>query len=132
MKSIASNDTSLTPATNPPDWIETWSLLEPLPGNVSSFSAASSSSPGLSGSAIAGIVVGAIAGIALMAGLLAWGLLRRKRKSDYGHEKEHFNQHVHEADVKVPKAEMDARHVHEADDTAPRTEMDARHVSELP
>lgn len=86
IKTIESTDSTIVPATNPPDWESTWSsTLKALPDNASSSSNPSStgkggkSSGGLSGGAIAGIVIGVVAGLAIVAGLVFW-LMRRRRQ----------------------------------------------------
>jgi hypothetical protein len=96
VQKIAHTDTTLTPAKNPPDWESSWSdTLKALPANASpskggsdsdsnsnpnpeSNSDSDSSSP-ISGGAIAGIVIGILALLAL-AGALTWFLVRRRRK----------------------------------------------------
>ena len=66
VKNIKSSDTSLAPATNPPDWAETWAgVLKALPydtdsvesGSNGGSSSGDSGDSGLSNGAIAGIVV---------------------------------------------------------------------------
>jgi hypothetical protein len=82
IKNIGTGDTTLNPATNPPNWASTWSgTLTALANNTSSDSGSSgSSSSGLSGGAIAGIVVGVVVGVAAIAGLVAFVLLRRRKQ----------------------------------------------------
>ena len=96
LKTIETTDTTITPATNPPNWQSTWSsTLKALPDNVSSSgtskdgsgkgggsggSGGNSGSSGLSGGAIAGIVVGAVAAIAILAAIIFWFIRRRRRR----------------------------------------------------
>ncbi|KAH0372562.1 hypothetical protein KCU65_g1020, partial [Aureobasidium melanogenum] len=76
---LASTDTTLTPMVNPPLWNATWTgQLKALPNNVGTGNVESSKSKELSGGAIAGIVVGAVAGVALC--VLAAFFLHRRRK----------------------------------------------------
>jgi hypothetical protein len=94
VQKIAHTDTALTPAKNPPDWESSWSdTLKALPANASSSKGGSGSdsnsnpnpesnsdsSSSISGGAIAGITIGALAILAL-AGALTWFLVRRRRK----------------------------------------------------
>ena len=90
---ISADDTSISPATNLPDWASTWSsTLKALPGGTGgndngdgsrendNDGSQESDSNGLSGGAIAGIVIGVVAGVVLVAGLIFW-LVRRKKKT---------------------------------------------------
>jgi hypothetical protein len=92
VQKIAHTDTSLTPAKNPPDWESSWSdTLKALPANTSPSKGGSSSTPNpdsspeasspssISGGAIAGIVIGVLALLALAAAL-TWFLLRRRKQ----------------------------------------------------
>jgi hypothetical protein len=86
VQKIAYTDTTLTAAKNPPDFETTWATtLNALPGNMNS-SSTTNASPGrgdapskISTGALAGIVVGAIAGMALVLGLVIF--LRRRRNT---------------------------------------------------
>lgn len=81
---LASTDTELTAMVNPQLWNDTWSsVLEALPADVptnSTTTFAIDESEGLGGGAIAGIVIGVIAGVAI-AGVIAFFVIRRRRKS---------------------------------------------------
>ena len=83
IKTIESTDTSMTPGTNPPDWESTWSsTLKALPENGNSSGKGSDKGKGssLAGGAIAGIVVGAVAAIAITAAMVFWFTRRRRRR----------------------------------------------------
>jgi len=87
IQKIGYADTTLTPARNPPNWESSWSsTLKALPANSSGSSSSPSApaeaddSPAISGGAIAGIVVGAIAGLAIVGGLM-WFFMRRRKQS---------------------------------------------------
>lgn len=89
VKNIQYTDTTITPASNPPSWDSTWaSTLKALAqnGNGNSNSNGTSSGHkggGLSAGAIAGIVVGVVLGIAAIVALLAFFLIRsRRRRND--------------------------------------------------
>lgn len=80
---IHSSDTTLSAMTNGPHWYSTWSnTLKPLNGSSSTSTSATTTtkSSHLSGGAIAGIVIGVLAGIALLS-LVALFFLRRKRRA---------------------------------------------------
>lgn len=94
VQKIGHADTTLTPAKNPPSWEVSWSdTLEALPANASpsqdsdsnpdssgsSSSSSSDSSPSLSSGALAGIVLGILACLALAA-VLIWYIIRRKKR----------------------------------------------------
>jgi hypothetical protein len=92
VQKIAHTDTTLTPAKNPPSWESSWSdTLKALPANASPSKGGpgSDSDPNSSpedsgpssifGGAIAGIVIGVLALLAL-AGALTWFLLRRRKQ----------------------------------------------------
>lgn len=129
VKKISSSDTSIAPATNPPNWADTWSTtLKALPGN--SASDEESGSSGLSTGAIAGIVVGVIAGIALVVGISIWFILRQRKRSQqrapatlhdgayqngevYAYRKEQYTPPVYEVDSERARAEMDGRQLSE-------------------
>jgi hypothetical protein len=92
IQKIGYTDTTLTPAKNPPSWEDSWSgTLKALPAR-SSGASSSSSSPSdtsdpqgrsaVSGAAIGGIVVGVIAGLALV-GFVAWFLIRRRKQRQH-------------------------------------------------
>lgn len=80
IKNIASGDTSISPATNPPSWTDTWaSTLQALPHDVSAETSATGGSEPAAGT-IAGIVIGVVAVIAIIAAAV-WFLVRRKRRA---------------------------------------------------
>lgn len=86
IQKIGSTDTTLTPARNPPNWESSWSsTLKALPARSTESSPSSDpakpeESSAISGGAIAGIVVGAIAGLAIVGGLV-WFFMRRRKQS---------------------------------------------------
>ncbi|KAK5129974.1 hypothetical protein LTR08_002567 [Meristemomyces frigidus] len=81
-KTIGHTDTTLAPATNPPDWTSTWaSTLKDLPASSSPTPKPSS----LSGGAIAGIVVGSIVALAIVAAVILWRVRRRRQLSRRDH-----------------------------------------------
>jgi hypothetical protein len=99
---LASTDTRLTAMANPPDWNETWTgQLKALPDYVGTGSTRAKDSNGLSGGAIAGIVVGAVAGVVLC--VIAGFVLYRRRKSSK-QQTVHWGGHEQE---KVEKEEKD-------------------------
>ncbi|KAK6000694.1 hypothetical protein QM012_003419 [Aureobasidium pullulans] len=76
---LASTDTTLTAMANPPEWNATWTgQLKALPDNIGDGGTRPSIPRRLSGGAIAGIVVGAVAVLALC--LIAACVLQRRRK----------------------------------------------------
>lgn len=85
IQKIGYTDTTLTPARNPPSWEDSWSsTLKALPARSSG---ASSSAPAenrddsaVLGGTIAGIVIGVIAGLAIVGGLV-WFFMRRRKQS---------------------------------------------------
>ena len=91
VQKIGYTDTTLTSARNPPSWESSWSgTLKALPARSSGSSPSPSAtakpednSP-ISGGTIAGIVVGGIAGLAIVGGLI-WFCMRR-RKQHPAHE----------------------------------------------
>ncbi|KAG9523106.1 hypothetical protein KCV07_g2773, partial [Aureobasidium melanogenum] len=99
---LASTDTRLTAMANPPDWNATWTgQLKALPDYVGTGSTRAKDSDGLSGGAIAGIVVGAVAGVVLC--VIAGFVLYRRRKSSK-QQTVHWGGHEQE---KVEKEEKD-------------------------
>ena len=84
IKTIASGDYNITPMINPPSWNETWSTrLKPLKRNStdtpSMTNAPKHVSSSLTGGAIAGIVIGTLAGAATIAAFAFFFFRRRKR-----------------------------------------------------
>jgi hypothetical protein len=92
VQKIGYTDTTLTPAKNPPSWEDSWSsTLKALPASKSGSSSSSASSSSSSapsdpqersaifGAAIGGIVVGVIAGLAII-GFVTWFLIRRRKQ----------------------------------------------------
>ena len=79
LKTISTSDTTLSPAVNPPNWESTWSSTLP---SLNSNGSTSAKHDKLSGGAIAGIVVGVIVFLALLAGIVLW-LLRRRRQTNH-------------------------------------------------
>jgi hypothetical protein len=78
---LASTDTGLTAMANPPYWNATWTnYLKALPNNKTPSAADTSGTGGLSGGAIAGIVVGVVGGLGLCA--TAAFIWYRRRKSN--------------------------------------------------
>ncbi|KAK5000656.1 hypothetical protein LTR66_000503 [Elasticomyces elasticus] len=114
IKSISATDSSLSPATNPPDWASTWSgTLKALSGSTSlSADSSSSSSSGLSGGAIAGIVVGVVVGVLVIFALAFLAIRRRKRKQN--------PQEDPQAYVSVPQSQDHSQNMVHADK---RTDM---------
>jgi hypothetical protein len=87
IQKIGNTDTTITPARKPPNWESSWSsTLKALPANSAGSSPSSSDpaetndSSAISGGAIAGIVVGAIAGLAIVGGLV-WFCMRRRKQN---------------------------------------------------
>jgi hypothetical protein len=87
IQKIGYADNTLTPARNPPNWESSWSsTLKALPANSSGSSpspsgpAEADDSSAISGGAIAGIVIGATAGLAIVGGLV-WFFMRRRKQS---------------------------------------------------
>lgn len=158
IKTITSTDTSITPATNPPDWASTWSnTLRPLPANAGSSGSSNTHSsgkpktgkPGLSDGAIAGIVVGVIAAVAITAAVLIWSLRRKRRQQKWpgseqqqqrpGQDMSDAAAYHPEARDGIPYAQKQAQDapspppVYEADTNAAVAEMDANtQIGELP
>ncbi|KEF54747.1 uncharacterized protein A1O9_09189 [Exophiala aquamarina CBS 119918] len=87
VKRIGSTDTTLAGAVNAPDWDSTWErTLKALSSNSTSAPDPNSgsgqdSSSGISGGAIAGIVIGVVIVIAVAAGAY-WFLARRRRQAN--------------------------------------------------
>jgi hypothetical protein len=84
VQKIAAKDTSLLGMTDPPDWLSTWSSVfkaQPEGSENSSTNAAKSgeSNDGPSTATIAGATVGALAGVALIAGISFCWLRQRRR-----------------------------------------------------
>jgi hypothetical protein len=78
---LASTDTGLTAMANPPYWNLTWTdYLKALPNDKAPSAADTSGAGGLSGGAIAGIVVGVVGGLGLCA-IAAFIWLRRHRSN---------------------------------------------------
>ena len=146
IKTIASTDKSITPATNPPNWESTWSnTLKALPDNVSNSAGNKSGSGGLSGGVIAGIVVGVIAVVAILAGALIWFMRRRKRQwpaaqqeqqQQPGQEVSHagaYQPPSQDGDAYAYKRAHGPPPVYEAEAISPPAEMDAGgNLGELP
>lgn len=78
VQAIANDDRLLTPATNAPSWISTWSSTVPPWKDPSS-----DGDGGLSGGVLAGIVVGVIALLVIVAGLALWLFRRRKQRQSW-------------------------------------------------
>lgn len=76
LRAIATDDTQLQPATNPPTWQSTWTQALPPWDD-------SDEGSSLSGGAIAGVVVGIIALLAIIAGAAIWFTRRRKRRQSW-------------------------------------------------
>ncbi|KAI7536586.1 hypothetical protein KC331_g11391, partial [Hortaea werneckii] len=77
-------DENIEPATNAPTWDSTWSgTLTALQNEESQAPVVDTedSDDGLSGGGIAGIVVGVVAGVAIIAGALFWILRKRKQNA---------------------------------------------------
>lgn len=87
IQKIGHEDETITPARNPPSWQDSWSSsLKELPARPrNSSSSTNDSEPddssSVSGGAIAGIVIGAIAGLAIVGGLVWFFLRRRKQRA---------------------------------------------------
>lgn len=87
VKTIERTDESLSAAPNAPDWDSTWaSTLQALSGSSNgttnpnpTLTPAPSGSSGLSGGAIAGIVIASVVGILAVAGAV-WFFLRRRHR----------------------------------------------------
>ncbi|KAI6881578.1 hypothetical protein KC360_g6598 [Hortaea werneckii] len=93
LKTIAYTDENIEPAPNAPSWDSTWSgTLTALQTEESQAPVADGedakeaedSDDGVSGGGIAGIVVGVVAGVAIIAGALFW-VLRRRRQNARSH-----------------------------------------------
>ncbi|GAB1742070.1 hypothetical protein NU219Hw_g7459t1 [Hortaea werneckii] len=81
LKTIAYTDENIEPATNAPSWDSTWSsTLTALQTEQSQAPVVEDSDDGVSGGGIAGIVVGVVAGVAIIAGALFW-MLRKRRQN---------------------------------------------------
>jgi len=82
VKNIASTDSALSPAPNAPDWDSTWATtLKALSINSSTPSPSAlrqDNNRGLSGGAIAGIVIGCVAMVLAVAAALSCWIIRRK------------------------------------------------------
>jgi len=85
IQKIGYTDTTLTPARNPPSWEDSWSsTLKALPARSSAAPSTAKDSSVISGGTIAGIVVGVIAGLAIVGGLVWFFLRRRKQSTSHG------------------------------------------------
>jgi len=90
---IEEGDTTITQSLNAPDWLATWNgTLKELNSSQSgqpsgvdgSQGYSSSEDSSLSGGAIAGIAIGAVAGLALIAAAIFFYIRRRRSKAGYG------------------------------------------------
>ncbi|KAH0383625.1 hypothetical protein KCU92_g5124, partial [Aureobasidium melanogenum] len=130
---IEKTDTTIAQMPYAPDWLTTWNgtLRESNwtqgQGSNSSDPSVPSESTSLSGGAIAGIVIGAVAGLAIVSAAIFFLIRRRRSKAGYGDVAlisfdEDKNTH-HE----VPKYE------HKEDTlSSPTYEADSAYVNELP
>ena len=90
---IEEGDTTITQSLNAPDWLTTWNgTLKELNSSQSgqpsgvdgSQGYSSSEDSSLSGGAIAGIAIGAVAGLAIIAAAIFFYIRRRRSKAGYG------------------------------------------------
>ncbi|KAH0348114.1 hypothetical protein KCU83_g6363, partial [Aureobasidium melanogenum] len=128
---IEENDTTIAQMPYASDWLTTWNgtLRESNwtqgQGSNSSDPSVPSESTSLSGGAIAGIVIGAVAGVAIICGAVFFLIRRRRSKNGYG-------------DVALISFDEDKNGHHEVpkyehkEDASPTYEADSAHVNELP
>jgi hypothetical protein len=138
IQKIGYTDTTLTPAKNPPSWEDSWSsTLKALPARLSSAPTMAKHSSAVSGGTIAGIVVGVIAGLATVGGLVWFFMRRRKQNTVHGSLSEAPNTplpHYHANESGVPYLGKPAMAPYEAEaEQAQISELGTgRDVAELP
>lgn len=141
IRAIASDDSQLTPATNPPSWASTWTSTLPLWDD----SKEKDDSDSLSSGAIAGIVVAIVALLALGAGLTLWFLRRRKQRRSWtkpgdvpvelsdGRASRSAGAYHERTRYAYYKSDAQPVEIHEAEARPPAQEMDAaQQIRELP
>ncbi|KAK6008198.1 hypothetical protein QM012_000101 [Aureobasidium pullulans] len=145
---IEETDTTISQMPYAPDWLATWngtlrnSDWTQSTGSNSSAPVTLSESSSLSGGTIAGIVVGAVAGLAIISAAIFFFIRRRRSKAGYGdvalisfdEDKSGHNQvtsYEHKGDIEglaTPRYEADSAHVNEL----PSNDADKLKIGELP
>lgn len=134
---IEEGDTTITERLNAPDWLTTWNgTLKELNSSQSSQPSgvdgsqgySSSEDSSLSGGAIAGIAIGAVAGLALIAAAIFFYIRRRRSKAGYGDvalisfdDEEHAQHQKSDHEPKPPVEPM----------SSPIYEVESAHVDKI-
>lgn len=142
LRPIGSDDTQLTPISNPPSWSSTWTSAIPAWDDSNQ----PDGSGGLSGVATAGIVVGCVALLVIVAGLAIWFIRRKKQKQNWTKPGEGpaelsagrpsrsgaYKEQNAYAYYKEPQQQRPME-IYEAEAAPPRQEMDSnQQIGELP